>query len=189
MTRTTSTATKQRAFALLITMVVVSIVLAVGLSLLNITVKQINLSITGRDSEVAFSAAHASLECVQYTIQRTDLFENEALPNSLDCLNDSIALAQDTDPSDKVSNTTNITEYSFAHTWNNGQQDLCSESDIYIVDARSGQVNANFFGQGVDSVACPLGSVCSVIFARGFNRACNELGSLRTVQRELTIVY
>ncbi len=49
-------------FALLLTMIVVAVTLAVGLSLLNITLKQFTLSSTSRDSEIAFHAADSGLE-------------------------------------------------------------------------------------------------------------------------------
>ena len=83
----------------------------------------------------------------------------------------------------------NVDEYSFSTTWFNGDQDLCSEGYMYVIDARSGAETVNFSNQGLVQESCATGDICTVVFARGFNRACNELNSLRTVQRELTISF
>ncbi|OGG72597.1 hypothetical protein A3A38_02905 [Candidatus Kaiserbacteria bacterium RIFCSPLOWO2_01_FULL_53_17] len=53
-------------YALTLAIVVSSVVLSIGLSLLNIVQKELILSATGRDSQFAFYAADAGLECVLY---------------------------------------------------------------------------------------------------------------------------
>src|SRR3989344_7693850 len=53
-------------YALMLSIVVSSIVLSIGISLLNIVQKELILSATGRDSQFAFYAADAGLECVLY---------------------------------------------------------------------------------------------------------------------------
>lgn len=66
---------------------------------------------------------------------------------------------------------------------------VCSQFDLYLLDATDGDVDYTFTDQGIDEKECTEGDVCTVIFARGFNRACADTSSLRTVQRELTIDF
>lgn len=173
----------QRGFALLLTIVVISIVLAVGISLLEITVKQISLSTTGRDSEVAFHGAQGAVECAQATLLQLDIVTDGAIPLPLDCFGQ-------TDTTNAVSEDSGRTAYyNFQFDWSNGSQNLCSEGDMYVLDARGGTYTKNFSNQGLDSVVCNNGDICTVVFARGFNRGCSDLSSLRTVQRELTISF
>jgi len=53
-------------FALLLTLVIITIILAVGLTMLQITMKQLSLSAIARESEIAFYAASTGIECMQY---------------------------------------------------------------------------------------------------------------------------
>lgn len=57
---------KQPGFVLLYAVLVVTVVLAVGLILINIITKQITLSIVGRNSQVAFYAADSGRDCLEY---------------------------------------------------------------------------------------------------------------------------
>ena len=57
---------KNQGVVLLYAVLMVSIVLTVSLSLLNITFKQIILSATNRDSKIAYYAADSALQCAFY---------------------------------------------------------------------------------------------------------------------------
>lgn len=176
-----NTYVKKQGFALLITLIIVSVVLAVGLSLLEITLKQISLSTTARDSEVSFHAANAASECAIYSRLSVDVLAGIPGTISFDCFEQSINAA------DVQTGVTH--QYSVEFDWNNGSKDLCSQIDMFIIDAQGGEFTANFTSQGLNNYTCENGNVCTVAFSRGFNRACSELDSLRTVQRELTITY
>lgn len=175
-------------FALLLTIVVISVVLAVGLSLLDITVKQISLSITSRDSELAFNGAQGAMECIQGLFRDVDIFAGAPPPGTVDCLGQSgVTLTPSADTP-----ITDVTLYEFEVGWDNSEQNLCSQADTYIIDARSQTSDYTVpFGaaQGNAEEVCEAGNICTVVFARGFNRACADIGSLRTVQRELTISF
>src|SRR6056297_3030355 len=56
----------QSGFALLVSLIVVSVVVSVGLVLLDVTIKQLRLSSNSTDSEIAFHAANAGMECAQF---------------------------------------------------------------------------------------------------------------------------
>ncbi|MEN9614167.1 MAG: hypothetical protein RLZZ347_474 [Candidatus Parcubacteria bacterium] len=56
----------QKGFALLFTVLVVSLLLAISLSISNITLRELVLSSATRDSHIAFYAADTALECALY---------------------------------------------------------------------------------------------------------------------------
>lgn len=60
----------QRGFALIVAVIFSSVVLAVGLALLDITYKQILLSGTAKNSQYAFYNADSALECALYWDQQ-----------------------------------------------------------------------------------------------------------------------
>lgn len=61
-----TTPQKEKGFALLFTVLVVSILLAISLSISNITLRELVLSSTTRDSHIAFYAADTAYECALY---------------------------------------------------------------------------------------------------------------------------
>lgn len=187
-----ATSRKQnKGFALLLTLVVISIILSVGLSLLDITLKQLVLSGTNRDSEVAFHAAQAGVECAEYWIRNDDtnasghfISEQNAGPNNAYVL-----------PSCMTSNLagvyTDLGSYvhqsSYSLTWG-PDADQCTEIDLFVLDAISAgsDVTYNFIpAYGYRDITCESGRICRVVFSRGYNRACNDINNLRSIQREI----
>lgn len=57
---------KKRGFSVLFATLIGSLVLAIGLAILSITIKQIKLSAAGRESQHAFYAADTGVECALY---------------------------------------------------------------------------------------------------------------------------
>ena len=194
----------QSGFALLLTLVVISVVLAIGLSLLNITVKQFTLSATARDSELAFHAANTGIECALAAAESVDIFTGGA-PAAIDfdCAGVNAAAVDDHDPD------TNVYQYSASagaytgsgtgFTWSvgsptGGTDEVCTEVDLFFLDSNAAggsDVTYDFraAGFGIDAPACENGNVCTYIFARGYNRPCDGLGGLRVVQREITLDF
>ena len=56
---------ENKGFALLLSLIISSIALSIGLSMLHITLKQLTLGTTTRGSEVAFQVARAGMECLR----------------------------------------------------------------------------------------------------------------------------
>ena len=54
---------KNKGFTLLLSLLVISVILSVGLGVSNIMIKELKLSGLGRESQVAFYAADAGVEC------------------------------------------------------------------------------------------------------------------------------
>ena len=69
--------------------------------------------------------------------------------------------------------------------WNN--EERCTEVDVFKLDAAGGDVV--YSPLSFNAVTCPDGRICTVIFSRGYNRACSDLSSLRTVQREIISLF
>lgn len=65
---------KKNGFVVLYAVLVTTVIVAVGLIMSNIMVKQIILSTTGRDSQKAFYAANAGLECVIFWDREYEAF-------------------------------------------------------------------------------------------------------------------
>lgn len=61
-----ATASSNRGFTLLYSVLVASLLLSIGLAILNISIKEVMLSGSARDSQLAFYAADAGLECALY---------------------------------------------------------------------------------------------------------------------------
>lgn len=65
-TRQKTTPNLAGGFTILFSVLVGSLVLAIGLAILNVTIKQITLSGAGRESHKSFYAADSAMECVLY---------------------------------------------------------------------------------------------------------------------------
>lgn len=90
------THTPHRGFALLIAVVLASVSLAIGLALLDITYKQVVLATAAKQSQVAFYAADAALECALYYDQQVNAFSYASPVGGLVC--DSRAVASYSSP-------------------------------------------------------------------------------------------
>lgn len=182
----------EKGFALLITLVVVSVVLAIGLSLLFVTNKQYLLAVTAIESEKSFQAAQVGLECMRYhrgqpATKSQLLKEGGATPPSLSCAGQSSAnLAQAT----TIYNDSGRLLYNYRYQYVIDGE-LCVEPSLYVADLRGAttDLNYNVTGEGLGTIECTAGTICTVVFARGYNRPCDQLDSIFTIQREITIQY
>lgn len=181
-------------FALLITLVVVSVVLAVGLSLLFVTTKQHELAVAASESEKAFQAANIGLECMRYHRAQPDtlktlLREGGTWPPSLSCA----GVVPNSPPGVQGStlysqNNQLLYSYKYTYTTSIGQ---CIETSMYLADVRTATADFsyNISGEGLASISCTAGTICTAVFSRGYNRPCNQLNSIFTIQREITIQF
>ncbi len=193
-------------FALLLTLVVISIILAVGLTLLQITMKQLSLSAIARESEIAFYAASTGLECMQYwrsspPIRAALLQESwdgvaydSDVPVYLECADSSPVTYEE------VTNMIDDKVYGYKYAYNLSYNplvttdDTCVETTMFLIDLREEASpvveDISDLNEGLAEISCDEGNVCTTIFSRGYNRPCGYgLNSIFTVQRELTIEY
>lgn len=172
----------QGGFTLILSIVVAGIVLAIGLSLLSIALKQFKISSIGLDSEMAFQAANAGVECIKFwdnSWEQGGKFDVGASSDEISCFGQ---------PKD-VGGASSGEEQNFEFNWNNGHPngtDICTNVSVWkFFDASSDESMAD---AGVNQ-NCPAGIECTVITSRGYNKGCNELGTLKTVERELFVRY
>jgi Tfp pilus assembly protein PilX len=95
---------QQSGFTILFAVIVSALVLSIGLSIANITLKQIKISSLGRESQIAFYGADSGSECVLYYDLIEEAFATSsnsnisALPPTISCFNEDAAVIFD--PSD-----------------------------------------------------------------------------------------
>ncbi|HEC32849.1 MAG TPA: hypothetical protein ENI63_01150 [Candidatus Kaiserbacteria bacterium] len=80
---------KERGFTLLLAVLVSGVLLAIGLAIFNITIKELLLSSSGRDSQFAFYAADSGTECALYWDQKGGGFSTST-PGTISCNGSSI---------------------------------------------------------------------------------------------------
>lgn len=186
-------------FALLLAMIVSSVVLSIGLSILSISVNQINLSATARESEFAFQASHAGIDCVWYwrnTDESTFIAKGSAAP-SINCfgITQTSKSVTGRTPSNGVGTTNGhfINSYNYSFSW--GTPLRCTETTMYIMNAGDAELQYNFSninpGVGTDGLkTCSQGDICTVLISDGYNRSCDDKNSsIYSVQRELTVEF
>ena len=182
----------EKGFALLLSLIVSSVVLAIGLVILEISVNQINLAATSRESEFAFQSAHAGVDCIWYWRYE---FPNEFTAASgaspdIECFG--------TEPievpaPDVLQSDASGHARAFYYTFEWGEPERCTAIDMYVLNAHSGDLTVNFANQAIGnngSKMCEEGNLCTVIVSGGYNRPCDELGSgVFAVQREITVEF
>lgn len=174
-------------FALIMALIISSVVLSIGLSMLSITIKQVDLTATVRESEIAFQAASLAMDCALMTRIREDVSLATTSPASslsFDCgnLNGSV--------SDSGSGNEQI--YIFSRDWLNNGRAQWVKVEMYIIDNSSSSNSVTFNAPGRDYTAtCSAGIFCTYIFAEGYNRSQSEItsGASFAVQRELTAEF
>jgi hypothetical protein len=189
---------KHRGLSLLITLVIMSVLLGISTSLLNVTLKQYLLSGIARDSEMAFQAAAAGIECAVFNDTQTNAgngsfdVEPDGDPVSeptISCFN-----VSDEHPVDSA--IISGEEQLFRFTW--GDPQVCTEISVFkysLYNSAPGSLDMTAALQTTGSILCPesqLGNVpieCTVIQSRGYNVPCANLRTTRTVERELIQRY
>lgn len=193
--------TSKRGLTLLITLLLMSVLLGISASILNVTLRQYQLSGIARASEMAFQAAQAGTECMMYNDIQNGYFDIDPTGGSIaelgagvfDCMG--VASPSDSEP---VNNTrVSGDEQRFRFEWSG----VCTEVSIYKFSKNDDGIANNDPDMasvlGVPSSAatkCPEGSVgapveCTIIKSRGYNTVCGDLSNPRTVEREITQRY
>jgi len=198
----------QAGFALLVSLIVVSVVVSIGLVLLDVTIKQLRLSSNSTDSELAFHAANAGIECAQYWRRESsadiqgDEFANPSPIASGEPMLDVWCFGDPDGPQNIFDSAGTLAigatgdgavhTYTYEFDWASG--DRCAEVDmvVAVADALGGDmtvtdINTVIPGYPESTLDCPAGSFCTVISAKGYNRSCDQKNSFGTVQREVLL--
>lgn len=100
---------QQRGFALLIALVLTSVVLALGMALLDIAYKQVVLSSSAKNSQYAFYNADSALECaLYYDQQQGAFFYNSSYGSTVTCSNLAVTGFQATQDSNARTTTFSV---------------------------------------------------------------------------------
>ncbi len=182
-----------RGFALLLSLIISSVVLAIGLTLLSVALKQLNLSATGRESEIAFQMANLGMECGRYWRDelRDEFVDFSAPANNLtvDCVGDSSTPT--IEPTEEIGGDPDVLLKTRYYRFDNvlvGTETRCLDVFVTLIENTSnddvdvpvGRVSTN----------CDEGDICTVIISQGYNRSCTDIeSSLFSVQRELTAEF
>ena len=188
--------THERGIALLITLLVMTVLLGVSSSLLNITLKQFQFSGIGLASEISFQAANAGMECVLYheyegyppTPSSPGKFDVGQSSPTIRCMG-----SGDTAVSLEV-NTSNTAERRYQFSW--GNPAVCTDVTIYkffeAAPADADSIGPDMFTALGRTGSCAEDVTCTIVRSRGYNTACPTSGnsfSPRTIERELTQRY
>lgn len=185
----TSPKRSERGLALLLAVIIASLVLAIGLGILHVTMKQLDLGTSTRGSEVAYQAAASAADCILY-LRRTEsalfLAPNGTSNIPISCLGLSNKHFAESNPASNV-----FLYQSGGQDWTAGSDTLCVAMDVYILNA-SGQSSSISYSDAIHgSMSCTAGDVCTYGYARGHNDTCANLGlsNFNTYQRELTVEF
>lgn len=176
---------RNEGFALLIAVLVSSVVLAVGISMINITLKEYLFSGIGRESEIAFYAADAGMECALYwdTSSQGGKFNIGANVSNVSCMGVSSA-SNDGPPTGNNNGVVQSGEQiTTQFEWISSGQPVCSKIGITKYYDPSNPVSMGTLG------TCAAGATCTQVEARGYNRPCAGLTSPRVVERALRASY
>lgn len=184
---------EKKGFALLLALIVSSVVLAIGVSILDVSINQINLSATARESEFAFQAAHAGMDCMQFWRTERSSRYTGSLPNAnIDCFG--VNASPSTKGATQVVTGGIVDKYDYQFNW--GSPARCTQVEMYVINAQTGNVTYthptnNAVGTNANGViTCRMGTSCTVVTSSGFNRSCSELASsIYSVERELTLEF
>ena len=191
----------KRGYALMLSIVVSSVVLAIGLSLLNIVRKELILSSIGRESQFAFYAADSGIECAFYWDIRQVSFPSSAADwgTNGDFPQNSGDECGNTDFNDKVESDWN------ANLNPNSKGYSCDEETGVCTGHEDDTVTINFqidFSGGIDENRCALVKIIkqgnnqsgasykvnTTVESRGYNDKC-LLDSSQLVERAIQVTY
>jgi Tfp pilus assembly protein PilV len=181
-------------FALLLTLVVVSVVISIGLTLLELTVKQLRLSTGTKDSENAFHAANAGVECVRYwRLASSTQFEN-GIGNTVPmrCFGSAVTSPTITDLSPVGPEL--LFKYDVEFTWGAATAQRCSKLSFITLSSDPASAGVTLVnipsyipGYPYTNKTCIAGGRCTIVSVQGYNQPCTATTALGTVQREVLL--
>lgn len=175
---------KNRGFTLFIAILTASIILAIGISILQITLKEFVLSSTVRDSLMAFYAADGGMECALYWDNSEASGGSKFLPSSpaqrIQCMGDDVQRIGG-GGDELVGGGSYGTTESFQMQW--GTPTMCTRVSVTKYLSTSGSITLP------DGSTCLEDLVCTIIESKGYNKACTNLTDPRAVERALRSRY
>ena len=200
---------KQSGFALLVSLIVVGAVLSIGLAIIDLSIKQVRLAATTKDSEIAFHAANAGMECARYWRRQANASMETGTPTSqpLECFSATAADVPGSsnsvvNGSGEVSAGPAVTTagsgsayvYEYEFTWGTpGVDQRCTSitTVVAVSDLTTAMTVSNMRslipGYTSNSLTCAVASQCTAIAVQGYNRSCAQKNGFGTIQREVLL--
>ena len=173
---------KKSGFTLLYAILTISVLIAVGISMLDIAIRELVISSSGRDSQFAFYAADSGIECALFWDLRasaTSAFATST-PVSILCNGQSITTASQSVPTNPIvssriggggnANPTSI----FYLNFNSGATPLPYCAIVTVTKTEDRTIPANAY-------------ILTKIESRGYNSCAS--GNLRRVERAIRVQY
>ena len=187
-------AKNKHGLALIIAIIVSTVAFSVGLSLLDIALRQLSLSNINKDSEAAFHAAHAGIECIR--LIDTDGAPPEFNSPSNTHYNPTTGCMGDTAVNTGATNNDVYgeglkAEYHSDYDW----AGLCTSVSVYKYYEASGADSDNRGPTRENEVSdlrnplCPEDSTCTIIKSRGYSDICANINLPDTIEREVVSIY
>ncbi len=132
----------QRGFTLLMSVLISSILLAIGYEIYNLASKEVILSASGRESQFAFFAADTGIECALWADSKLDAFATTSAETELDCANTVSPLTRQLDGTDYIT--------TFQMTLGGGQHTQCVDVMVTRQDPKKTIIEA--FGRNTCNV-------------------------------------
>lgn len=181
-------------FALLMTLIVVSVIISIGLVVLDLSIKQLRLSTNAKESESAFHAANAGLECARYIRgQASSTMESGGIINPT-CFSAPVRNNTTQQITTGVSGVGNVYHYKYSFSW--GVKAHCTIMNTVVMVASPLGTGLVFNTPSAyipeypnSSKTCAAGEKCTIISSRGFNRDCNSFTGYGSVQREVLVQF
>jgi len=187
-----------KGFALLITLLIIGVVISVTMAIVELSLKQLELSVSSRDSEVAFAAANAGLECAKRTRRSASTTIEIGTATTLDCFENS------TSPVSNTGSSINVTSggssgkvYRYQPTIDWSSADRCSEINIVAMVMNDNATDplvisgltSIFPGYSNNTKSCNPGGNCTIAGVRGYSAKCTEKTNLGTLMREILLEF
>jgi hypothetical protein len=187
-------------FALLITILVLGVVVAITLTIVELSIKQLKLAVDSTDSEIAFHAANAGLECARYVRRvSSDNFESGA-PVTFNCFgvsNSVNRLASLGFATVGVGPTTGqVYRYRHSIQWGTAPRLRCTAMDVITIVATStitiggsgaATLRSRINGFESDTKVCNVGERCTIMSVIGYSSACSATSSPGVLRREILL--
>ncbi|MCA9359671.1 hypothetical protein KC850_01385 [Candidatus Kaiserbacteria bacterium] len=198
----------ENGFALLITLIVVGVVLSVGMTILDLSIKQVKLSTNARESEVSFHAANAGAECARYWRRyKSDPDKADDMVRGIDisptCFGE---VPETSNPITKTNiipddpSSGEVFQYQYEFEW--GGSTRCTEINTIVASSTLGAggitiSNMRSYVPGfpttptipLGEATCDEGSQCTILAVSGYNRPCSSKSGYGSVQREVLLQF
>lgn len=185
----------QSGFALLITLLVISIVIAVTLSIIELSLKQLELAVDSRDAEIAFHAASAGLECSQRARRFSSASIELGNNFTLQCFGVTKTMSNNLNGITELDTSNgDVFRYTTSIDWGSGIDARCSDVDIITIVANTGNTRASNLKAQIpnypsNTKSCAAGARCTIASVAGYSARCADKGALGTLKREILLEF